>query len=113
MIYGPVETPIYLDLGGALAAFGLIFAVYQLRKPQWDLVLNIRDKWQGNLFWIFGGIGLLLTLIRVLVSETYIFCLPFSFELLPACTAASINSNMVCHPNLAGCNLYPACLLLP
>ena len=81
MIYGPVETPIYLDLGGALAAFGLIFAVYQLRKPQWDLVLNIRDKWQGNLFWIFGGIGLLLTLIRVLVSETSIFCLPFPFDI--------------------------------
>lgn len=81
MIYVSTETPIYLDLGGALAAFGLIFAVYQLRKPQWDLVLKIRDKWQGNLFWVFGGIGLLLTLIRVLVSETYIFCLPFPFDI--------------------------------
>jgi len=80
MIYDFTNPPIYLDLGGALAAFGLIFAVYQLRKPQWDLVLKIRDKWQGNLFWIFGGIGLLLTLIRVLVSETYIFCLPFPFD---------------------------------
>ncbi len=81
MIYDFTNPPIYLDLGGALAAFGLIFAVYQLRKPQWDLVLKIRDKWQGNLFWIFGGIGLLLTLIRVLVSETYIFCLPSPFDI--------------------------------
>src|SRR3989344_5426998 len=81
MIYDFINPPIYLDLGGALAAFGLIFAVYQLRKPQWDLVLKIRDKWQGNLFWIFGGIGLLLTLIRVLVSETSIFCLPFPFDI--------------------------------
>jgi len=80
MNYDFANPPIYLDLGGALAAFGLIFAVYQLRKPQWDLVLKIRDKWQGDLFWIFGGIGLLLTLIRVLVSETYIFCLPFPFD---------------------------------
>jgi hypothetical protein len=79
MIYDFINPPVYLDLGGALAAFGLIFAVYQLRKPQWDLVLKIRDKWQGNLFWICGGIGLFLTLIRVLVSETFIFCLPFPF----------------------------------
>lgn len=81
MNYDFINPPVYLDLGGALAAFGLIFAVYQLRKPQWDLVLKIRDKWQGNLFWIFGGIGLLLTLIRVFVSETYIFCLPFPFDI--------------------------------
>src|SRR3989344_5782880 len=81
MIYDFTNPPIYLDLGGALAAFGLIFAVYQLRKPQWDLVLKIRDRWQGNLFWIFGGIGLFLTLIRVLVSEAYIFCLPFPFDI--------------------------------
>jgi hypothetical protein len=67
-------TPVYLDLGGALAAFGLIFAVYQLRKPQWDLVLQIRDSWQRNLFWILGGIGLLLTLISVLLPEISISC---------------------------------------
>lgn len=81
MIYDFTNPPIYLDLGGALAAFGLIFAVYQLRKPQWDLVLKIRDKWQRNLFWIFGGIGLFLTLVRVFISETSVFCLPSSFNI--------------------------------
>lgn len=81
MNYDFINPPVYLDLGGALAAFGLIFAVYQLRKPQWDLVLKIRDKWQGNLFWVFGAIGLLLTLVRVLISETSTFCLPFPFNI--------------------------------
>ena len=75
------SAPIYLDLGSALAAFGLIFAVYQLRKPQWDLVLRIRDSWQRNLFWILGIIGLLLTLIRVLFSQLSINCLPFPFDI--------------------------------
>ena len=63
------NRPVYLGLGEALAAFGLIFAVYQLRKPQWDLVLRIRSSWQRNLFWILGGLGLLLTLVRVLLAE--------------------------------------------
>lgn len=79
-LYDLASIPIYLDLGGALAAFGLIFAVYQLRKPQWDLVLRIRDSWQRNLFWIFGSIGLLLTLIRVLLPEFSIVCLPYLFN---------------------------------
>jgi len=74
------DSPIYLDLGGALAAFGLIFAVYQLRKPQWDLVLKIRDRWQGSLFWILGVIGLALVLIRVLISEIPVIYLPFPFD---------------------------------
>ena len=79
--YDFTSTPIYLDLGSALAAFGLIFAVYQLRRPQWDLVLRIRDSWQRNLFWILGVTGLLLTLIRVLFSQVSISCLPFPFNI--------------------------------
>ncbi len=78
----PTDIPIYLDLGGALAAFGLIFAVYQLRKPQWDLVLRIRSGWQSNLFWIFGGAGLFLVLARILVPYWWIKCLVFPFNLL-------------------------------
>jgi hypothetical protein len=62
----------YLDLGGALAAFGLIFAVYQLRKPEWELILKIRDKWQRDLFWVLGIVGLLLALVGVLVSYVLI-----------------------------------------
>jgi len=74
------NNQIYLDLGGALAAFGLIFAVYQLRKPQWDIVLRIRESWQRNLFWIFGGIGLLLTLIGVVLFEFQINYLQYPFD---------------------------------
>jgi len=76
------NVPIYLDLGGALAAFGLIFAVYQLRKPQWDIVLLIRAGWQRNLFWMLGSMGLLLTLIRVLLSDFLIYFWLFPFDTL-------------------------------
>src|SRR3989344_5501947 len=76
-----LNSPIYLDLGGALAAFGLIFAVYQLRRPLWDVVLHIRSGWQRNLFWVLGGVGLLMALIRVFVAEFTILCLPFPLDI--------------------------------
>lgn len=81
-LYDTASIPIYLDLGAALAAFGLIFAVYQLRKPQWDIVLRIRSSWQKNLFGMLGGMGLLLTLTRVLLSDDLIYCWPFPFDTL-------------------------------
>ena len=74
------DPPIYLDLGGALAAFGLIFAVYQLRKPKWELILRIRRRWQSNLFWIFGGFGLFLVLVRVLLPQEWLQCFSFPFS---------------------------------
>lgn len=74
------SQPIYLDLGGALAAFGLIFAVYQLRKPRWDLVLRIRRSWQRNLFWILGGVGLTLVLARILLPQEWLEFLPTPFN---------------------------------
>lgn len=80
MFYDFANPSVYLDLGGALAAFGLIFAVYQLRKPQWELVLKIRSGWQRNLIWIFGGIGLLLVLISTLIHQEWFWCLPFPFD---------------------------------
>ena len=75
-----INNPIYLDLGGALAAFGLIFAVYQLRKPRWDIVLRIRESWQRNLFWIFGGMGLLFTFIGVVLLEFQINYIQYPFN---------------------------------
>jgi len=80
MFYDLSNTSIYLDLGSALAAFGLIFAVYQLRKPQWELVLRIRSGWQSNLIWIFGGLGLLLVLVSTLVHQGWFWHLPFPFD---------------------------------
>jgi hypothetical protein len=76
----PTNSLVYLDLGGALAAFGLIFAVYQLRKPEWDLILRIRHRWQRNFFWILGSMGLLLTLVGVLISECSFNCFPFPLD---------------------------------
>ncbi|MCY4576871.1 MAG: hypothetical protein OXB96_00345 [Candidatus Kaiserbacteria bacterium] len=58
------NTSAHIDFSGALAAFGLIFTVYQLRKPSWEIVLHIRSWWQRHLVWIFGGIALLLVLIK-------------------------------------------------
>jgi len=80
MIYSPSDTPVYLDLGGALAAFGLIFAVYQLRTPSWDLVLQIRSFWQRNIFAFLGAIGLLLTLVGIFISQFSICFLRFPFD---------------------------------
>ena len=83
-----LSTPSYLDLGGALAAFGLIFTVYQLRNPIWDTVLSIRSTWQRYSFWAFGIIGLLLILSRVLVTQipvnylSYPFDVPILYEVL-------------------------------
>ncbi len=83
-----INAPIYLDLGAALAAFGLIFAVYQLRRPKWDIVLQLRAWWQRNLFWIFGGMALILILTRVLITQipslylSYPFNVPIFYEIL-------------------------------
>ncbi|HEX8608751.1 MAG TPA: hypothetical protein VF679_08940, partial [Pedobacter sp.] len=82
-----LSSPSFLDLGGALAAFGLIFTVYQLRNPQWDLVLRIRASWQRNLFWILGSIALVLIFARVVITQIplahlrYPFSVPLLYEL--------------------------------
>lgn len=77
---GLPASPNYLDLGGALAAFGLIFAVYQLRKSDWDAVLKIRSNWQKNLFWIFGGVALLMSLLRVVATQIPLAYLAYPFN---------------------------------
>lgn len=83
-----LNTPSYLDLGGALAAFGLIFTVYQLRNPRWDTVLRIRPMWQRYLFWGLGIAGLVVMLARVLMTQvpinylSYPFNIPLSYEIL-------------------------------
>lgn len=82
------NVPSYLDLGGALAAFGLIFTVYQLRNPRWDTVLRIRPVWQRNAFWAFGIAGLIVMLARVLITQipinylAYPLNIPIAYEIL-------------------------------
>lgn len=71
------NTTIYLDLGAALAAFGLIFAVYQLINPLWKITLSVKPWWQQKSIWIFGGIGLFFTLIAVIVNVSHENSLPY------------------------------------
>lgn len=65
--YNPAGVPTYLEFGGALTAVGLILAVYQLRKPKWEIVLSMRPFWQRWAFIFLGGIGLLLVLVKSIV----------------------------------------------
>lgn len=74
---GISNVPIYLDLGSALAAFGLIFAVYQLINPLWKITLRVKPWWQQKSIWIFGGIGLLFTFVAVIVNSSHKNSLPY------------------------------------
>ncbi|CCB87133.1 putative uncharacterized protein [Parachlamydia acanthamoebae UV-7] len=63
----PAEFQNFLDLGGALAAAGLIGLVYQFRTTLWALVLRIRGGIQEKLIWIFSGVGLFIMLVKALI----------------------------------------------
>jgi hypothetical protein len=65
--HSPQTIPTYLEFGGALTAVGLILAVYQLRKPKWDIVLSMRPFWQKWAFAYIGVIGLFLVLMKAVV----------------------------------------------
>ncbi len=73
--YQTANLPVYFSLGEAVAAFGLIFAVFQLTKPAWEITLKIRPSWQRLLLFISSGIGLFCIFLSVLVSQipTYWF----------------------------------------
>ncbi len=58
-----------MDFGGALVAIGLVFAVYQLRQPSWDVVLALRPGWQRYLFLILAASGFALTLFAVALEK--------------------------------------------
>jgi len=64
-----VSGKLYIDLGGALAALGLLFAVYQLRRPRWDVVLQINPWLRRNLFWAPALVGLAAIFIAVLIDK--------------------------------------------
>jgi hypothetical protein len=65
----PTAPSSYLGLGDALTFIGLVFTVYQLRTPSWALALRIRTCWQRNSILVFGGAGLLVILVKVLLFE--------------------------------------------
>jgi hypothetical protein len=86
--YDLLSPPTLLSLGEGISAFGLIFAVYQLRRPSWEIVLDIREKWQKNLFWYLAILGLIFTFFASAVTQIPIYYLskpfiyPIFFEIL-------------------------------
>src|SRR5262249_37752158 len=67
--YNSTSPTPFFTLGEAISAFGLIFAVYQLKNKSWDVVLRIRDSWQRNLFWYLGIAGLVAIAISAFLWE--------------------------------------------
>lgn len=67
--YSPDAPVQYLSLGDAIAAFGLIFAVHQLRRNDASIVMRIRPSWQRNLFWFFGLAGLAFAFLAAALSQ--------------------------------------------
>lgn len=58
---------IYFSLGEAVAALGLIFAVYQLRRPVWSIVLSIKRK--TYLVRLFSALGLISIAISAVLPQ--------------------------------------------
>jgi len=71
-----VESKLYLDFGGALAAIGLLIAVYQLRQPSWEVVLRVRPRWQICFPVVFATLGFALTLLTAILDRVKP-CWPF------------------------------------
>ena len=74
------SQPVSFSLGEAISAVGLIFAVYQLKKISWELRLQMRG-WLGDLFWIFGTLGVLCILGSVFVANLPLGLIPEPFSL--------------------------------
>lgn len=76
-----LSQPISFSLGEGISAFGLILAVYQLKKTSWDIRLSIFGK-ISNIIWLFGILGLfslvLATVISVIPFGYYIIYPPFN-----------------------------------
>jgi len=68
-----VESKLYLDFGGALAAIGLLIAVYQLRQPSWEVVLRVRPRWQICFPVVFATLGFALTLLTAILASVSTF----------------------------------------
>lgn len=53
---------LYISLGEALGVFGIVFAIYQIKKPEWDILLNIRHPVERYAVWWSGIIGFILVM---------------------------------------------------
>ncbi len=67
--YDPSNPTVYFSLGEGIAALGLIFAAFQLRKPIWNMTLDIRGRALRNLHWLFVVLGLLSVLVAALLPQ--------------------------------------------
>ena len=85
--YNPNDPVVYFSLGSAIAGFGIIFAAYQLSKPSWEVVLNIKGWWARNIIWIFSITAVVLVIIASIISQiplsnSNIFNYPIFYEIL-------------------------------
>ncbi len=78
--YHSLGQPVLFTLGEAVSAFGLIFAVYQLKNPSWDIVLRIRERWESNLFWYLGIAGLVSVGVSAIINHMPNSWLPHPFN---------------------------------
>jgi DNA-binding ferritin-like protein len=97
--YSHNNVPILFSLGEAIAAFGLIFVVFQLKNESWEIVLKIRGRWQSKIFWCFGGAGLFFIAVAAWLRQSppnithTLFNYPFTYELIGfLCFVASPSS---------------------
>lgn len=67
--YNYLDPPIYFSIGEAIAAIGLIFAIYQLRRGTWLIALEVR-KQVKIVVGIFLLFGLLCVFIASIIPQT-------------------------------------------
>lgn len=65
LAYYHFPTTTQFTLGEAIAALGLIFAVIQLAKPVWNIILDIKGRYTMRVVWSL----LILALFSILVSS--------------------------------------------
>lgn len=77
--YNPHSPPINFSLGEAIAAIGLIFAVYQLASPIWKITLDIKERLR-YLPLIFITVGLISIFMASFITQINFLNPPFSYS---------------------------------
>ena len=89
--YNPADPVIYLSIGDALAATGLIFAAYQLADKGWKLRHKIRSRYSMSVIWLGCLLGIVFALFASLLPQFAIqnrqsfFLYPIVWEALSLC----------------------------
>ncbi len=82
-IYNPQNPTVYFDLGGALAAVGLLFAAYQLSDKKWKIRHRILWKYSEMILWGMCVVGLICALFASIFPSLGIISAPkWSYPIL-------------------------------